>query len=397
MKLLSFPARAARLAFALILLPLATLSAADFAHQASDLPADPGIKWGRLDNGLRYALLRNAEPQGRISARLAIKAGSLHENENQRGVAHFLEHMAFNGSRRFPAANVIEFFQKLGMDFGGDTNASTGFDRTIYQLELPDTKPETLRESLTWFADVADGLLLDPQEIDKERGIILSEKRARDSVALRTFMAELEFLVPETRLPQRLPIGTEEVLRTAGRERFVEYYDSWYRPDRMILVLVGDIEPLQVEPVVREILGAVTARAPAPPSRASAWSTPVRRSRPSSIPRWRPAAPTSPSRPSSLTRSSPTPRPTACSTSPARWPSACSTAAFPSWRRRKTPRSSAASSASANSSTCSATPPSSSTAGLTSGPPRSRLPSRNSAAPWNTVSNPRNWPRSSPR
>ncbi|HEX2860831.1 MAG TPA: insulinase family protein [Lacunisphaera sp.] len=248
----------------LVLLPLC-VSAADFPHQVSDLPADPAIHWGRLDNGLRYALLRNAEPKGRISARLAIKAGSLHENENQRGLAHFLEHMAFNGSKRFPAANVIEFFQKLGMDFGGDTNASTGFDRTIYQLELPDTKPDTLRESLTWFADVADGLLLDPSEIDKERGIILSEKRARDSVGLRTFLAELDFLVPDTRLPQRLPIGTEEVLRTAPRERFTEFYDAWYRPERMVLVLVGDFDPAAAEPLVREIFGPIAPRGPVPP------------------------------------------------------------------------------------------------------------------------------------
>ncbi len=261
---LPLPARALRLILAFFLVPLAALPAADFAHQSSDLPVDPAITWGRLDNGLRYALLRNAEPKGRISARLAIKAGSLHENENQRGLAHFLEHMAFNGSQRFPAADVIEFFQKLGMDFGGDTNASTGFDRTIYQLELPDTKPETLRESLTWFADVAGGLLLDPKEIDKERGIILSEKRARDSVGLRTFMAELEFLIPETRLPQRLPIGTEEVLRTASRERFVEFYHAWYRPERMVLVLVGDLEPAGVEPLVREIFGPLAARGDAP-------------------------------------------------------------------------------------------------------------------------------------
>ena len=263
MKLLSLPARAARLAAVLFLAPLAALSAADFPHQTSDLPADPAIQWGKLENGLRYALLRNAEPKGRISARLAIKAGSLHENENQRGLAHFLEHMAFNGSKHFPAANVIEFFQKLGMDFGGDTNASTGFDRTIYQLELPDTKAETLRESLTWFADVAGGILFDPAEIDKERGIILSEKRARDSVGLRTFMAELEFLVPDTRLPQRLPIGTEEVLRNAQRDRFLEYYDTWYRPERMVLVLVGDFEPAAVEPLVREIFGPLQARGPA--------------------------------------------------------------------------------------------------------------------------------------
>ncbi|MFZ5494728.1 MAG: M16 family metallopeptidase [Verrucomicrobiota bacterium] len=263
MKLLPSPARAVRLALTLLLAPLAL--AADFAHETSDLQADPAIKWGRLDNGLRYALLRNAEPKGRISARLGIEAGSLHENENQRGLAHFLEHMAFNGSKHFPAANVIEFFQKLGMDFGGDTNASTGFDRTIYQLELPDTRPETLRESLTWFADVAGGILLDPAEIDKERGIILSEKRARDSVGLRTFLAELEFLVPDTRLPHRLPIGTEEVLRNAQRDRFVEFYDTWYRPERMVLVLVGDFDPAAVEPLVREIFGPLAARAPAQP------------------------------------------------------------------------------------------------------------------------------------
>jgi zinc protease len=265
MKPISTSSRVARLAFALLILPLSALRGADFPHQASDLPADPAIQWGRLDNGLRYALLRNAEPKGRISARLAIKAGSFHEAENQRGLAHFLEHMAFNGSQHFPAANVIEFFQRLGMDFGGDTNASTGFDRTIYQLELPDTKPETLRESLTWFADVANGLLLDPTEIEKERGVILAEKRARDSVGLRTFLAEVDFLVPDTRLPHRLPIGTEEVLRSAQREHFAAYYDAWYRPERMVLVLVGDLDPTAAEPLVREIFGPLTARAPAVP------------------------------------------------------------------------------------------------------------------------------------
>ncbi len=264
MKLFSFHAPALRLVLFVLLAPFAALRAADFPHQTSDLPVDSAIHWGKLDNGLRYALLRNAEPKGRISARLAIKAGSFHENENQRGLAHFLEHMAFNGSKNFPAANVIEFFQKLGMDFGGDTNASTGFDRTIYQLELPDTKPETLKESLRWFADVADGILFDPAEIDKERGIILSEKRARDSVGFRTFLAELDFLVPDTRLPQRIPIGTEEVLRNAPRERFLEFYDAWYRPERMVLVLVGDLDPAAVEPVVREIFGPLTARGPAP-------------------------------------------------------------------------------------------------------------------------------------
>jgi zinc protease len=248
----------------LLVAPVLAL-AANFPHETSDLPPDAGVIWGRLDNGLRYALRHNAEPRGRISARLAIRVGSIYENESQRGLAHFLEHMAFNGSRNFPAANVVEFFQKLGMEFGGDTNASTGFDRTIYQLELPDTKPDTVRESLTFFADVADGLLLENTEIDKERGIILSEKRARDSVGLRTFLAELDFLVPETRFPQRLPIGVEDVIRTADRARFVEFYNAWYRPERMVLVLVGDFDPKAVEPVIKELFSPIAPRAPALP------------------------------------------------------------------------------------------------------------------------------------
>ncbi|WP_438482099.1 M16 family metallopeptidase [Oleiharenicola lentus] len=262
---LSRPVALFRATFIALLLAPLLIFAADFAHETSDLTVDPAIKWGKLDNGLRYALLKNSEPKGRISARLAIKVGSLYENEDQRGVAHFLEHMAFNGSKHFPSANVIEFFQKLGMEFGGDTNASTSFDRTIYQLELPDTKTETLHEALTYFSDVAGGLLLESKEIDKERGIILSEKRARDSVGLRTFLAELNFLIPDSRFPQRLPIGTEEVIRGAARERFVEFYDAWYRPERMVLVIVGDIDPEKVEATVKEIFAPLAARAPALP------------------------------------------------------------------------------------------------------------------------------------
>ncbi len=257
----SFFWRTALLAF---FAPLVVL-AANFPHETSDLPADPAVKWGRLENGLRYAILPNREPKGRVSLRLAVHVGSLQESENQRGLAHFLEHMAFNGSRHFPAGSVVEFFQRLGMDFGGDTNASTNFDRTVYQLELPDSKPATLRESLTFFTDIAGGLLLDPKEIDKERGIILSEKRARDSVGLRTYLAELEFLVPDTRFPQRLPIGTEEVISHAPRERFVDFYDAWYRPERMVLVVAGDLEPAAIEPLVREFFAPLRARGAAQP------------------------------------------------------------------------------------------------------------------------------------
>jgi len=259
---LHFPSVKRSIFVLLFLAPWLAL-AANFAHETSDLPVDPAIRWGRLENGLRYAIVPNHEPKGRISARLAVRVGSLFENENQRGLAHFLEHMAFNGSDHFPAASVVEFFQRLGMDFGGDTNASTGFDRTIYQLELPGTKPATLREALTFFADVAGGLRLDDKEIDKERGIILSEKRARDSVGLRTYLAEMEFLVPDTRFPQRLPIGVEEVITHARRDRFVEFYNDWYRPERMFVVLAGDLEVGSVEPLVKELFSPLHERATA--------------------------------------------------------------------------------------------------------------------------------------
>ncbi len=233
--------------------------------ETSDLPADPGVHWGRLDNGLSYALLANPEPKGRASLRLAVRTGSLYENENQRGLAHFLEHMAFNGSTHFPAGTLVEYFQRLGISFGGDTNASTDFEHTVYQLELPDTKPETLAEAFTYFADVAGGLLLNPLEIDKERGIIESERRSRDSVEFRTFLDELDFVVPETRFPHRIPIGLPEVIALAQRDRFVEFYDTWYRPERMFVVVVGDINPATVEPLLKQKFGPLVARAPALP------------------------------------------------------------------------------------------------------------------------------------
>ena len=245
----------------LLLAPLLA-PAAPLPPAGSDLPADPAVHWGRLDNGLTYALLANPEPKGRASLRLTIRAGSLQENENQRGLAHFLEHMAFNGSAHYPAGTLIKFFQRLGMNFGGDTNASTNFDHTSYQLELPDTKPATMQDALTYFADVAGGLLLGAPEIDHERGVIESERRSRDSIEFRTFLAELEFVIPDARLPQRIPIGTPEVIASAGRDRFIDFYNAWYRPDRMMLVVVGDIDPAAVETMLREKLSPLVPRGP---------------------------------------------------------------------------------------------------------------------------------------
>lgn len=236
------------------------------ASEASELKVDPAVHWGRLDNGIRYAVLPNPEPKGRASLRFTIMAGSLHESEDQRGLAHFLEHLAFNGSAHFPPGTLVEYFQRLGMSFGGDTNAHTGFDETVYDLELPDTKPKTVEQALTLFADYGGGLLLQPESIEKERGIILSEKRARDSVAFRQYLAEFAFMLPEARFTQRIPIGLPAVIESAPRERFMDYYDTWYRPENMIVVAVGDFDPTAVATAIKAAMSPLKARAPARPA-----------------------------------------------------------------------------------------------------------------------------------
>jgi zinc protease len=188
-----------------------------FAQETSDLQPDPAAHWGRLPNGIRYVILANREPRARASLRLVVGSGSLYETDAQRGLAHFLEHMAFNGSAHYAPGTLVEYFQRIGMGFGNDTNAQTSFDGTVYLLELPDTQPHTLVEGFQVFADYAGGLLLDPKEIDKERGIILAEKRTRDSVDYRTWVDEHEFLLAEALFPKRMPIGVADIIEHAGR------------------------------------------------------------------------------------------------------------------------------------------------------------------------------------
>ncbi len=273
-----FPALLRRTAFALALVighwtsvipahaerpPLLFPPAADAA--ASGLAVDPALTVGELPNGLRYALRANPEPRERASLRLVVAAGSLHETESQLGLAHYLEHMAFNGSTHYPPGTLIEFFQRMGMNFGGHTNAYTSFDRTVYMLELPDTRPETLAEGFRVLADYAGELLLEPAEIDRERGVILAEKLDRDSADYRSIVASYAFYYAGTLLPDRLPIGTEEIIRAASRPDFVDFYDTWYRPERLAVIAVGEFDPSVVEKQLRNAFAPVAARAPARP------------------------------------------------------------------------------------------------------------------------------------
>jgi len=224
----------------------------------SDIKADPKAVFGKLPNGMRYMIYPNPEPPGRVSLRLHIATGSLMEADDQRGLAHFLEHMVFNGSKHFTPDDLIPKMQRLGIGFGAHVNAYTSFDETVYMLDLPDLSKEMLDLGFTVMRDFGDGAKLDIEEIDKERGVILSEKTTRDSVGLRLMLKQFQELLPDSLIPKRFPIGEEDVIKTAPRERFVDYYTRFYTPQRMTFVVVGNIEPAAVEARIKESFESLT-------------------------------------------------------------------------------------------------------------------------------------------
>jgi len=217
------------------------------------LPTDPALVTGTLDNGLAYIIRKHGNPAGRVGIWLHVATGSLNETEETRGIAHYLEHMAFNGSANFPPGSLVPYFQSLGMAFGRDQNAFTGFDQTTYTLALPDTKPATLDKGLLYLSDVAMRLSLLPAEIDNERQIILEEKRAVAGAGQRIQDYVYERLAPESTFGRRLPIGTEETIKSVTAKDFQEYYSRWYVPSNMTVIVVGDVEPrLAVERIKRQ-------------------------------------------------------------------------------------------------------------------------------------------------
>ncbi len=219
------------------------------------LPSDPSLVTGELDNGLRYIVRKHSVPPGRAVMWVHVHSGSLNETEEQRGLAHYLEHMAFNGSKNFEPGSVVPFFQSLGMTFGRDQNAFTSFDQTTYQLSLPDTKPETLGKGLTFFADVVGGLTLSPGEIESERGIILEERRRSLSGRRRVSDYVLERMTPGSIFGKRSPIGTEETIKSVNEQNFRDYYGKWYGASNATVMVIADAEPQQVIDVIKEKFG----------------------------------------------------------------------------------------------------------------------------------------------
>jgi zinc protease len=229
----------------------------------SDVAPDPRVRFGVLPNGMRYAIQKNATPPGQAALRLWFDAGSLDETDQQQGLAHFLEHMAFNGSKNVPEGEMTKILERHGLAFGADTNASTSFGETTYQLDLPKTDDDTIDTSLMLMREAAGELTIAPDAVDRERGVVLSEERTRDSPGYRVFVNTFGFQLEGQRPPQRLPIGKTEILHTAPAQRIRDFYEAWYRPENAVVVAVGDFDVDAMEAKIKARFGDWKGQGPA--------------------------------------------------------------------------------------------------------------------------------------
>ena len=223
------------------------------------LPIDPAVRAGRLPNGMRYFIRQNARPEKRVAMRLAVDAGAIQEDPNQRGLAHFIEHMAFNGSQNFKPGELVAFLESIGARFGPHVNATTSFDETVYMLEIPTDRPGYLEKGMLVLHDFAAGISLLPEEVEKERGVVLEEWRGRLGAGSRLTDKQLPVIFQGSRYAERLPIGLPEILKSAPRERLVEFYQKWYRPERMAVVVVGDVAVDLAEKLIQQNFGTIPA------------------------------------------------------------------------------------------------------------------------------------------
>jgi zinc protease len=216
------------------------------------LPLDPAVRSGTLSNGLTYLIRRNGRPEKRAMLRLAVKAGSMNEDDDQRGLAHMLEHMAFNGSTHFKPGELVSYLESIGARFGPHVNAYTSFDETVYMLDVPTDRPGTLVRGFEALSDFAGGITLDTAEIDRERGVVIEEWRGQLGAGTRMQEPQLKALFGDSRYVSRLPIGTPEVLKNFPADRLRQFYRDHYRPGRMAVIVVGDIDPGEIEELIRQ-------------------------------------------------------------------------------------------------------------------------------------------------
>ena len=232
------------------------------------LPFDTNVTKGTLPNGLTYYIRKNTRPEKRVSLQLAVKAGSVDETDTEQGLAHFLEHMAFNGSRNFKPGELIKTLESTGARMGPHVNAYTSFDETVYMFQVPTDKSDVVQKGLLALSDVASGLTLDPKEVDKERGVVIEEWRGGLGAAARIRDQQIPILFHKSKYAERLPIGKPEILKKVTPAEVRAFYTKWYRPDRMALVVVGDINPAEIEKQVTQLFGPIKKPATAAPARA---------------------------------------------------------------------------------------------------------------------------------
>src|SRR5580765_928324 len=236
------------------------------ATAASQLmPLDPAITMGKYANGMRYDVRTNAKPEKRAELRLVVNAGSILEEADQQGLAHFVEHMAFNGTKHFPKQDVVKFMESAGMRFGPHVNAYTSFDETVFMLQVPTDKADVLDQSFLILEDWAQALTFDDTEIDKERGVVMEEWRLGRGADARMRDKQFPVLLKGSRYADRLPIGKPEILQNFKHDRLKKFYADWYRPDLMAVVAVGDFDKASVEALIKQHFGSIpAAKSPKP-------------------------------------------------------------------------------------------------------------------------------------
>lgn len=233
------------------------------------LAPDPNLLVEKLDNGLTIAVYRNAEPPKRVSMRLLVTRGSAFETERERGIAHFIEHMAFNGTKHFPAGEMVEYFQRLGMAFGADTNAHTGFRETVYKLDMPEVSQKLVDDGLMLLRDYADSILFEQSAIDRERGVILAEKDSRDNQDYRKAVKEIGHYFKGSIYPNRMPIGEKDVIKNVNKADFQKFYRATYRPENIVLVIVGDVDAKEIASTAKKYFGDMKPSPEEPPREAN--------------------------------------------------------------------------------------------------------------------------------
>ena len=216
------------------------------------LPVDPLVRIGKLANGLTHYIRKNTEPKNRAELRLVVNAGSILETDKQVGLAHFTEHMAFNGTAHFKKQELVNFLEKSGVSFGADLNASTSFDETIYELQVPTDSPKVYQQALQILEDWSQGVSFEPEEIDKERGVIVEEWRLGRDAEARLRDKYFPILLKGSQYAKRMPIGTKANIDTAHYGLLTRFYNDWYRPDLQAVIIVGDVDVASTEKMIIE-------------------------------------------------------------------------------------------------------------------------------------------------